>query len=552
MDDLSNTLYITVLLITTVIFGLAVFIRMKYFLHMIQLEGYKNKEYKKWIKEFTYKVFSKRINISFIVIVLISALYIITYTSYKGNLLVWLSYIVVWSVSILLSIKFKKEKTKKDLVLTKRAKRLFASNIIVVLLEVTLIHLLYYLVLRDIYFYPIVLFGLAFIYYQVPNNMIISNILVSPIEKRINKYYYDLAYDKVRKYDNLNIVGITGSYGKTTTKYITSTILNEKYKTLKTPESYNTPMGISKVINNTLNDEHEAFVVEMGARKKGDIKEDAMLANPSIGVLTAIGPTHLETFKSIENIMKTKYELIEELPSEGIAIFNYDNKYVRRLADKTFKEKILYGLEDTEDLDLFAKDITVNEQGSSFLLCDSNGDSIRCETKLLGKHNILNLLAGAAVGKTLGLSLEQIARGIKKVEPVPHRLQLINSGTGVIVIDDAFNSNPVGANAALEVINKFKDGRKIIITPGMIELGKEEYNENKKFGQNIATICDYAILIGEKRTKPIYEGLINEGYKRDRIFVVNSLDEATKKLQEVVKAKDVVLFENDLPDTYNE
>src|SRR5690606_36449287 len=123
------------------------------------------------------------------------------------------------------------------------------------------------------------------------------------------------------------------------TKFITSTILKQKYKVLSTPESYNTPMGLSKVINNELTEEYQVFIAEMGARNIGDIKELAQLTKPKIGVITSIGPAHLETFKNIENIMKTKYELIEELSIDGIAIFNYDNEYVKKLADKTFKEK---------------------------------------------------------------------------------------------------------------------------------------------------------------------------------------------------------------------
>lgn len=549
---MNNILWILNLALIFGIWAFAMYHRSKYFLHMIQLEGYKNNKFKKWIKDYDYKAFSKKQKYAFFGIIIMTVIYTFVSIFVKNAILLDI-FMVVWIGDIIYSVNLKKEKAKKDLVFTKRAKRLFISNFTVILIELLIVTVILIIPpYAKYYTYPLTLLLLSTIYYFEPYNMIMANVLVAPIEKRINKYYYDKAYDKVRTFKDLKIVGITGSFGKTSTKFITSTILQEKYRVLKTPESYNTPMGISKVINNDLTDEYEVFVVEMGARNIGDIKEVAKLANPRIGVLTAIGPTHLETFKNVENIMKTKYELIEELPPEGIAIFNYDNKYIRKLADKTFKEKILYGMEDIEKLDIYATDLEVSEFGSTFILKDKEGNSVKCRTKLLGKHNIQNLLAGAAVGKALGLTLDEIARGIEKVEPVPHRLQLINPGTGVIVIDDAFNSNPVGAKAALDVINQFKDRRKIIVTPGMVELGEHEVEANKEFGKNIANVCDYVILIGQNRTKPIFDGLREMNYSKDKIYVVSTLNEATVKLQGLVKPGDVVLFENDLPDTYNE
>ncbi|RKD29120.1 UDP-N-acetylmuramoyl-tripeptide--D-alanyl-D-alanine ligase [Thermohalobacter berrensis] len=552
MNIINSSIFTMISSITLIVWFVALYFRSKFALHMIQLEGYKTKNYINWLKEFRHRVFPGKVAFPIIGIMALFIIHLITINITK-SLAIWLGFVVLWIILLLLSVEFKKEKAKKELIFTKRAKRLFISNFIVNIFELAILYIIYYKLFKlTNYSYPIILVGLSLIYLYVPYNMILANILVSPIEKRINNYYYNMAYNKVRGFKDLKVVGITGSFGKTSTKFITTTILKEKFNVLKTPESYNTPMGISKVINNTLNEEHEVFVAEMGARKIGDIKEVAQLSNPHIGILTSVGPAHLDTFKNIENIMKTKYELIEELPPDGIAIFNYDNEYVRRLADKTFKEKILYGMNDTEKLDLYATDIQVSEEGSTFILKDKEGNSVKCKSNLLGKHNISNLLAGAAAGKALGLTLEEIAKGIEKVEPVPHRLQLINPGTGVIVIDDAFNSNPVGARAALEVLSQFREGRKVIVTPGMVELGKEEEKENKEFGRSIAKVCDYAILVGKNRTKPIYEGLIEEGFNTESIFVVNSLDDATKRLQQIVKPKDVVLFENDLPDTYNE
>lgn len=480
--------------------------RSKDSLHMVQLEEYNSDNYRKWIQNNKERAYSFEKS---------------TYP------------------------------VKKPLVFTQRARRLYIANIVISGVLI-LLPILLYLILEGSLILVLILILAFLVYRYQPDVMLISNTLMVPIEKSINQGFYDSAQKKVKEREDLKVIGITGSFGKTSTKFIIGTILQEKYKVLNTPESYNTPMGLSKVINNELNKDHQVFVAEMGAREIGEIKEVAELCQPNIGVITSIGPVHMETFKNIDNIMKTKYELIEELPADGVAIFNYDNEYVKKMADKTFKEKLLYGLEDIENLDLYADDIIVSELGSTFTLRDKKGNSVSCTTKLLGKHNIYNILAGACVAMTMGMTFEEISKGISRIEPVPHRLNIIDSGTGVIVIDDAFNSNPIGTKAALDVISQFKEGRKIIVTPGMIELGAMEEEANREFGVNIGKVCDYAILVGEKRTKPIYEGLMEANFNPANIFIVNNLDEATERLGKITRPKDVVLFENDLPDNYNE
>lgn len=505
------------MLITVIILGIIALLLItdssKEFLHIVQLTGYNSEQYEKWIKENKDKIFS---------------------------------------------IKKTNKEAKKPLVFTDRAKRLYITNILVngLFIALLIFKARNFLIPSPAYFYPMTMAILVvlycFLYLFGPLMMLLSNELIKPLEDKINRGFYSKAQEKIVNRSDLTVIGVTGSFGKTSTKFILGTILSEKYNVLNTPESYNTPMGLSKVINNDLKDEHEIFIAELGARNIGDIKEVSELVKPKIGVITSIGPTHIETFKNIDNIMKTKYELIEELPIDGVAIFNYDNEYIKKLADKTFKEMILYGLEDIESLDLYAENIEVSEFGSTFTIKDKEENTIRCTTKLLGKHNIYNILAGVAVAKSLGLSFDEIKNGIEKIEPIPHRLNIINPGTGLIIIDDAFNSNPIGAKAALEVLSQFKEGRKIIITPGMVELGAMEEVANREFGENIGKVCDYVILIGEIRTKPIYEGLMEANYNEENIFVVNSLEEATAQIQKIAIPKDIVLFENDLPDHYNE
>lgn len=493
-----------IILIGLLIFG--ILNRSKYLLHMLQLEEYSSENYLKWIKN----------NIE------------------KAN-------------------GFKKDTApvKKPLVFTKRAKRLYFTNIILTSIF-PLILALMYIGSQQITILLILIAIEFFLYKYQSYSIYLSNEVMKPIEKKINMGYYYAAQEKIKQREDLNVVGITGSFGKTSTKFIVGQILEGQFNLLNTPESYNTPMGLSKVINNELNEHHQVFIAEMGARDIGDIKEVAKLCQPKIGILTSIGPTHMETFKNIDNIMKTKYELIEELPADGVAIFNYDNEHIKKLADKTFKEKILYGIDSVEDLDIYADEIEVSELGSTFTLRDKEGNSVRCSTRLLGKHNIYNILAGASVAKVMGISFEDIAKGIAKINPIPHRLNIIDSGTGLVIIDDAFNSNPIGSKAALDVLSQFKEGRKIIVTPGMIELGEMEEESNREFGNNIGKVCDYVILVGKTRTRPIYEGLMDTNYNEENIFIVNNLEEVQEQLGKITRPKDVVLFENDLPDNYNE
>ncbi len=371
-----------------------------------------------------------------------------------------------------------------------------------------------------------------------------------PIEKLVSEMYFRDAQKKLAARPDLIKIGITGSYGKTSVKFILGTILQEKFQVLVTPSSFNTPMGVTRIIREKLMPAHQVFVAEMGARHVGDIKELCRLVHPHHGVLTSVGPQHLDTFHTLERIKSTKYELMDAIPDGGCCFFPDDKAICRELFDKTRKEKRLCSVHpNADDADVWATDIHVSSEGSSFMLHTMN-DSIRCQTRLLGEHNIQNIILAATVGLRLGMTLKQIARGISKITPVEHRLQLIPS-TGVTIIDDAFNSNPKGAQAALRVLREF-DGRRIIITPGMVELGDGEDEFNHEFGLMMADCVDVAILVGKKHTSPIAKGLKEAGFPKENLYVVSTLDEATAIMRQIGHPGDVALFENDLPDNYSE
>lgn len=386
-----------------------------------------------------------------------------------------------------------------------------------------------------------------------PFSVMLANLLLLPLQYMINAFYLAAARRKLRQFGP-TVIGITGSYGKTSTKYFLHTLLSERFRSLKTPQSFNTMMGICRVINDELQPRHQVFIVEMGAYSRGVIRRLANFVRPQIGILTAIGPQHLERFKTLDNIAAAKYELVESLPPFGVAVLNNDDVRCRQLADRTQDLKVLrYGLDAAQPgLSVWAEDIEHSSQGSSFTLVDRHGHRVPMHTVVLGRHNVLNIIGAACVALEMGVSLDEVARAIPKIEPAPHRLQLLQGAGGVTVIDDSYNSNPLGAAEALATLQAFKTGKRVLVTPGMVELGVVEADQNEQFGIHAARVCDYVLLVGPQQTQAILRGLQRQQFPSERIRVVRNLTEATSELQRIVRTGDVVLFENDLPDLYVE
>ena len=434
---------------------------------------------------------------------------------------------------------FSPRRAKKKFVITGRVKRLYAVFFLVMSAISALCAATPWAVLPALW--PLAL----------PPVVALSGLLAWPIEKAISECYFRDARRKLLANPRLIRIGITGSYGKTSVKHILGAILSEKYPTLITPASFNTPMGVTRAIREKLSPSHQVFVGEMGARHIGDIREMCRLVHPTIGIITSVGPQHLETFKTIERVASTKYELIEALPDESSHAYFYDDgAWVRRMYDRTQKPKTLCG-RDPEACDCWCDEVSVSAEGSRFTLHIRGVGSVECQTRLLGEHSIQNILLAAAVASDLGLTLRQIAHGVEKLAPVKHRLELLSHPGSFTIINDAFNSNPVGAKAALEVLRAFP-ARRIIITPGMVELGEHEAEYNREFGREMAGCVDIAIIVGKNRALPIIEGLKEAGFPDKAIHRVDSLDDSTRLLHSLVRPTDTVLYENDLPDHYQE
>lgn len=504
-------------------FAVAAWLVSCYFIHMFQLEAYLKKQYLKWVKtELTKNIIPKMIPM------LVSAGVLM----FNAGTIV----IVVLSVLNLLSCYiFRPKKAKKPFVYTARVKRLLTTTVL----------------LNIIVLIPASILGLYFIF---PLTFVVSELIIlvaayinDPVEQAVrNKYINEAKRIISARKKNLTVIGITGSYGKTSTKFFLAKILSKKYSVFMTPASYNTTMGVVKAIREMLKPTHEIFICEMGARNVGEIKEICDIVIPDYGIITSVGPQHLETFKSIENVIKTKFELFDAVEGKENVFLNADNSYIFEKA--AGENSVFYGI-NNKSAAYVADNISCSSSGTEFVL-NMPGTKLNLSTRLLGEHNVLNIAACCAVAHKLGVDSRDIALSVRMLEPVEHRLQMFDGGE-VVIIDDSFNSNPSGAKAALDVLSKF-DGIRILVTPGMIELGEKQDELNKAFGAQAAKVCDYIYVVGQVNYNAISEGITSENFDTsNRLFSVSSPEQAVnmaRMLQE--SSKKFVLLENDLPDNF--
>lgn len=490
------------------------------FIHFFQLNSYRVALQLRWIKKNPSKIVS---NIFFGLIAV--AGFVISGTLGGGIAL------IAFCLGLVTS---RPKKAKKPLVYTMRVKRLIITCLII-----------YFVLIAVGANYDASLLTASLLFALCPIVILVANIINKPLENGIANYYTRDA-KKILSSSNAKVIGITGSYGKTSVKYYLTTLLKAKYGVLMTPASYNTPMGVVKTIRSSLNAFHEIFVCEMGAKRVGEIKEICDIVNPEIGIITSVGPQHLQTFKSLDNIKKTKFELADSVGDAGLVFLNADDENIASY--KGSRKHIGYSITGKGDYN--ASDIVLTDKGTTFTVTCPNGEKCDFSTKLIGSHNVLNITGAIAVSHTLGIELSQLRPQVAKLESVPHRLELIKKGKDVI-IDDAFNSNPSGTKAALETLSKF-DGFKILLTPGMVELGDKQDELNCEFGKNAAKVCDYVILVGRSQTQSIAKGLEESGFSADKIHIAPDFNNAINHAYSLNTkgAKKIILLENDLPDNY--
>ena len=548
--------------------GAIVFLGLREF-HMLQLNGYKTPEHSRWMKKN-----KKRYILPAVLFVAQFALLFFSpyhkdgsYDSIMSPLNEKISLVIIillMIMNLIIGLANKPgKKFKKPLVYTARVKRMLVTFFILIAIMLVCGYFS-----ADIFRdnlaggTPSLLFKLTHNYhmgnlpyifvgsalYLTPILVPLSNLINKPVEKAVQNWYINDAKRILSECPTLHKVGITGSYGKTSMKFYLDELLNSQYNTLKTPESFNTPMGVTITIRRDLKPTHEYFICEMGARRVHEIKELCGIADPHDGIITSVGPQHLETFGSIENVVNTKFELADHVKAKGGKIYlNGDNELIRKKAPE-YPNAVLYGLREGNHYR--ATDISVSDRGTEFTVIAPDGETKRFSMKLLGEHNVQNVLGAIAYAHGTGISLDKLTLPVKRIAAVPHRLQLLDKGGNMTFIDDAYNSNPSGCRAALEVLGLF-DACRILVTPGMVELGAKQEELNFEFGQEAAKACDHIVLVGKNQTVPIYNGIKDAGYDMDNVFVADSLNEALAHVNAYqTDKKKIVLLENDLPDNY--
>ena len=453
----------------------AFWLTMRFNMHMFQLNTYMNNEQSAWLEKNRHLQWILYFAIALGAVRMLVPLAGLDWLTAVTDVLVWITLIVIIMVYRLLI----EMNSKKPLKFTPRVRRMVATIIAVNLL---IILVCYAIVLikngkieaRNLA--PLGGFLLAAVGLQLGENML-ANSINRPVEKGVNNHYINDAKRILKENPDLTIIGVTGSYGKTSVKFYLETLLRQRYRVLVTPESYNTPMGIVITIRKFLKPTHEIFVCEMGARYVGEIKEDCDLVHPHHGLITSIGPQHLDTFESMENIQKTKFELADAVPDGGILFLNGDNEYIaeelerRKGSRPLYDDPVMYHSQKTGS-GYYASDVVVTNHGTDFTVNAPDGETARFSMKLVGMHNVINVMGAIAVAHEFDIPLAELRIPVRRIQSVPHRMEMKNHGD-VTIIDDAFNSNPIGSKAAVETL-AIMDGMRILITPGMVELGEDE------------------------------------------------------------------------------
>lgn len=480
----------------------------KKYLHIYQLKDYNNARY--------VSFFSKR-KFAFLLLNLLLIITLNLITNFIAKLI--LTIITILSNFIFNLHLIKQNKT--PIKFTNKLKRLYLISCVLLVFTVFLAKFL--LISQILMVFSPVFANFLNFYDKIKNFCFIKS-----AQKKLNN-------------SKAKVIAITGSNGKTSVKNILLEILKTQYKIQATPSSYNTPLGISKFINQELKNNCEFVILEYGARHKNDIKKLCKIFGADYGIVTTISPQHLQTFKTIENIKKAKNELPKFL-KKNLCIFNIDNNFCKHMFQEKIGDKKAISI--LSESDIFATDICVENFQTKFKIHTKNFCT-KLSTNLLGKHNVTNILLATALAIELNVKIENIVDAIAELTPTPHRLEFIKSH--INILDDSYNCSLASATEAINILSSTKH-KKIIVTPGIIEGGKEQFQLNFKLGKMCKNL-DYVIIIGETNKKAILSGIKSQNFKC-KIFTCKSLEESKQHFN-LLNQNDCLLLLNDLPDDYN-
>jgi len=366
-------------------------------------------------------------------------------------------------------------------------------------------------------------------------------LLFQPITYFFKLYLIEKAKKKREKFSELIVIGITGSYGKTSTKEFLATILSEKFQVLKTKENQNNEVSVAKCVLEDLKKEHQIFVCEMGAYKKGEIKILANLVKPKVALLTGVNEQHLSLFGSMENLISAEggKELVESLPDDGLVIVNSQNPILRNLAFEISKRKVLVSEEGFEDVSI--KDLIVGKNFLSFeISLFSEGNSLKVNLPLIGRQNLQNLLLAICAAKNLKMTWKEIEGGLKKIKMDQGRILLKKGKNGVDILESTYSTNPSAVFSHLEHL-KLWEGKRIIILPCLIELGEKAREIHFEIGKNIKEVCDFGILITRDYFEEVKSGA------GDKVIFLDDKDKILERLEPFFEKNNVILVEGRIP-----
>lgn len=541
-------------LVLVVIWSAGTCVRVYRLARFYQIEEYTSGRFLRWLFSQPSRWLLRRT----LVAAIISAIFALFTDSVPGEVSI-LPYIVGIAGSIVAVWPQSEGEVKKRFVRTQRATRMLVAAFGFVLLLALLIWISSSAIDSDRFSVLMLMATGLLLYLLAPVWLILGNFLMSPVEAALRQRFIRRAKDVMAAIQP-RVIGITGSYGKTTTKNYLRDILNGRYKSYATPKSYNTMMGLCIAINQDLGDDYstEYFIAEMGMYVPGEIARMCQLTPPDISIVIEVGPQHLERAGSIENIAKAKYEIIEGLSPDGLGVFNWDNPYVRAMYERGYPDNRIAVSKQISPADVpeggprfVASDIQQNLNGLSFRVTDTfTGETQEFVTPVVGEHNVMNLLLATAVAIHEGMTLSEIARRVRILQPAESRLVRQVSEAGITIINDAYSANPVGAVNALQVLAMHQIGRRVLVTPGMVELGELQDQENHRLGTEASRYATDIILVGVEQTRPIAAGVRAAGFPEENLHVVSTLKEAVDWTNMQLRPGDTVLFLNDLPDTY--
>ncbi len=359
--------------------------------------------------------------------------------------------------------------------------------------------------------------------------------LLDPFTQLSKGHKLAAANRKIAQMQELKVIGITGSYGKSSVKEFLSQMLEKKFNVLKTPGNTNTEIGVAEVVLRSLKPEHEVFIVEAGAYKIGEIKKIAEMVKPRVGIITAVKDAHLGLFGSLENIKTAKFELIEALPEFGVAIFNNDNAGSAELAAKAKNKVIRYG--KSEGSDLKAEKLEANVDGVSFEV-----KGVKFHAPLPGLQNVSNILGAMAAALEFGMKLEELIDPIATLKLREHTLTIKKVSADLVLVDDTYNANPDGVIAGLDYLSLYKDWQKILVFPGMLELGEKTDDEHQRVAGRMVEVCDFVVLTSHDFDKPLMKAFEKKKYNSYSHYIENQTGIAELLKEKSAGKKTVILF----------